>query len=65
MTLAETLRGIAEESSMSEIELAPYLCAGFANRVCAGQKPRKNLGTCGRLHRSNACVFRTNVEPLV
>jgi hypothetical protein len=35
MKLAETLRDIAEESSKSEIEQALFLCAGFADRVCA------------------------------
>jgi hypothetical protein len=33
MQLAELLRDIAEENSMSEIEQALDLCTGFADRV--------------------------------
>jgi hypothetical protein len=48
MKLAETLRDIAEESSKSEIEQALFLCAGFADRVCAEAEGSEELEYLGQ-----------------
>ncbi len=59
------LSSSALQSSKSEIEQALFLCAGFADRVCAEAEAAEDLEYLGRPQRPTAPVFQTNGRLLV